>query len=143
VIFRAKLPRPVKVLMMWLAAIFGWYILLVWSMTPSPGPPVILKSPSGRYTATQTWVQKKLYEEQKKPLPYFEFSVFDSKTQQQYQVPMNFSARHRTTFVWDQQDRLWIYSGDIGTYIFFKDEFNNWVKTTWRESGLPKPPGLP
>ena len=39
-----------------------------------------------------------------------------------------FFARHTTWFFWDSMDRVWVYSGDVGTSYWQLDEQDVWAK---------------
>lgn len=49
------------------------------------------------------------------------------------------AARHRTHFLWDDDGRVWVYSSDIGTYIWEESDEGVWTKITWYGSGLTAP----
>ncbi len=52
-----------------------------------------------------------------------------------------FSMRHTTYVLWDDGvDRVWVYSGDIGIYLYDVDADGRWVSSTWTELSRPEPP---
>ena len=52
-----------------------------------------------------------------------------------------FEARHRLIVMWDQEDWVWLYSGDIGICYWEKIETDQWVKHIVREDD--KVPNMP
>ncbi len=42
-----------------------------------------------------------------------------------------FYTRHMTYFLWDNDDRVWVYSGDVGTFYWTKIDETNWQKLTY------------
>jgi hypothetical protein len=47
-----------------------------------------------------------------------------------------FTARHRTYFLWDQEERVWVYSGDVGTFFWERKPDNDtWEKHTYYYDG--------
>jgi len=49
------------------------------------------------------------------------------------------AAGHRTHFLWDDDGRVWVYSSDIGTYVWEESKDGTWTKITWYGSGLEAP----
>ena len=49
------------------------------------------------------------------------------------------AARHRTHFLWDDDGRVWVYSSDVGTYVWEAGDGAAWTKITWYGSGLDAP----
>ncbi len=74
-----------------------------------------------------------------------------------------FRVRDTTIFLWDTGDRVWVYSGDVGTFVWQRDPNSpdlsdgkcanpntpsiadcpdyteTWIKASYLESGLPAP----
>lgn len=51
-----------------------------------------------------------------------------------------YSLRSRTFVLWDDgRDRLWGYSGDVGTTFWDRDTAGTWTATPWFESGRVAP----
>lgn len=48
------------------------------------------------------------------------------------------STRHRLYFLWDSSDRVWVYSGDVGTSIW-EQVGAGWQQRSYAGSGLPAP----
>lgn len=53
-----------------------------------------------------------------------------------------FSTNHQLWFLWDQMDRVWVYSGDVGTYFWERAEDGQWREFTYVESDVPAPAQL-
>ena len=47
--------------------------------------------------------------------------------------PDRFEARHRLVVIWDQEDWVWLYSGDIGICYWKKMETDQWERHIVRE----------
>ena len=52
-----------------------------------------------------------------------------------------FSQRHRTYFLWDAADRVWVYSGDVGTF-YWESGASGWQQHAWADGKVPAPPEL-
>jgi len=51
-----------------------------------------------------------------------------------------FTARHTTYFLWDDADRAWVYSGDIGTYFWEHDPTTEqWEQRAYVDNNVPAP----
>ena len=60
--------------------------------------------------------------------------------QPRYVSDDRFTARHTTYFLWDDDDRVWVYSGDVGTVIWQRDaESSTWTKRPY-EPGVDEVP---
>ncbi len=53
-----------------------------------------------------------------------------------------FRARDTTYFLWDDADRVWVYSGDIGTFYWEQDAAGTWRKQSHPSGTAPVPPLL-
>jgi hypothetical protein len=53
-----------------------------------------------------------------------------------------YRTRDRTFFLWDNDDRIWAYSGDVGTFFWENDGVNNWNKHNAYEKGIKEPEEL-
>ncbi|WP_139074830.1 hypothetical protein [Paenibacillus elgii] len=40
-----------------------------------------------------------------------------------------FRKRDRVFFLWDDEDKVWVYSGDVGTYYWTKTDDETWIKS--------------
>jgi hypothetical protein len=38
--------------------------------------------------------------------------------QARMRLPGRYTTRHRTHVMWDREERVWVYSGDVGTYVY-------------------------
>ncbi len=55
-----------------------------------------------------------------------------------YVADRTFSPRFRLYMLWDDDDRVWVYSSDVGTYVWERDD-GSWTARPWRGSGLTAP----
>jgi hypothetical protein len=51
----------------------------------------------------------------------------------------HFRPRDTTFFVWDQSDRVWVYSGDIGTFYWEREKGGTWEEHIYGSGGAPAP----
>ncbi len=49
-----------------------------------------------------------------------------------------FRKRDRVIFIWDKEDRVWVYSGDVGTAYWTKVNDENWTKSTGNLDNAPE-----
>ncbi len=49
-----------------------------------------------------------------------------------------FYARHITYFLWDNADRVWVYSGDVGTF-FWEQKGGRWKKYCYVDEEVAAP----
>ncbi len=91
-------------------------------------------SPSGKFSASAEL-------EDPKGKPALRVFVKDGQQREVYRSQAAFSTRHRTIITWEErEDRLWIYSGDVGTIVVAKDAQGNWNEVP--EKGLTPPPPI-
>lgn len=51
-----------------------------------------------------------------------------------------FDPRHTTYFLWGPEDRVWVYSGDTGTYFWaYNSTSDTWARSTYARSDVPAP----
>jgi hypothetical protein len=51
-----------------------------------------------------------------------------------------YNIRHTTVFLWDAADRVWVYSGDIGTYFWERDQDDHhWTQHAYAQSKVNPP----
>lgn len=102
-----------------------------------------LSSPSGRYVLhvlpashpREPDVAYQRFQIQRKDAPTGETPVLSPAE--------IFRARDTTYFLWDDADRVWVYSGDIGTFYWEQDTGGMWRKHTHGKDGTaPVPPLL-
>lgn len=70
-----------------------------------------LLSPSGKYTLAV--VQSEVDGQ-----PMQHFQILDGNNTAVFACTERFSARDTIYMLWDSQDRVWVYSGDVGTYFW-------------------------
>lgn len=89
-------------------------------------------SPSGKFTAS-------VEVEVAKGKPAWRVIVKDGQRRDVFRSGSSFSTRHRTVVTWEErEDRLWIYSGDVGTIVIGSDAHGVWNEVP--EKGLTPPP---
>ena len=84
-------------------------------------------APSGKYILEAEIV----YEN---GLPYYCFTVLENEPEREvlFACPDRFAARHMTWVLWDKEDRVWVYSGDIGVFYWQCDPVSEeWRKRTY------------
>ena len=59
---------------------------------------------------------------------YNSFRVLNNRDSIIFQPPEKFDSRHTIFILWDTEERIWVYSGDEGTYYWELIHSNNWVK---------------
>ncbi|HBY76900.1 MAG TPA: hypothetical protein DEG47_07820 [Cyanobacteria bacterium UBA11148] len=71
---------------------------------------------------------------------FYSFQIQNQDRQVLYVSPDRFASRHTTYFLWDQNDRVWVYSGDVGTFFWErKQNTHEWEKNSYAQSNLPAP----
>lgn len=91
-------------------------------------------SPSGKFTASALL-------EDATGKPALRVLVKDAEQREVFRTAAAFSTRHRTVITWEErEDRLWIYSGDVGTIVIGKDAQGAWSEVP--EKGLVPPPPI-
>ena len=66
------------------------------------------------------------------------FQVQDASGKLIYSPPDQFSTRGKTYFLWDAQDRVWVYAGQQGLF-FWQKEGDSWVKYDSAKSSVAIP----
>lgn len=61
----------------------------------------------------------------------YRFQIRDPMDHPLFTSQDRFMARHRTYFLWDQADRIWVYSGDVGTFFWELKNDTAWEKRSW------------
>ena len=89
-------------------------------------------SPSGSYELTVI-----IPDEKEKWM--YSFQISDKSKQVVFTPDLKFSIRSTTYWLWDENDRVWVYSGDIGTYFWEKNNSGQWVKNSYRKSNVSAP----
>lgn len=88
-------------------------------------------SPSGKYILM-------IIENQESNINFQSFQILNPDGEVIFSSPDKFSIRHTTYFLWDQDDRVWVYSGDIGTF-FWENDGVTWRKNIYVENDVPAP----
>lgn len=50
-----------------------------------------------------------------------------------------FRTRDTLYFLWDNNDRVWVYSGDVGTYFWEQGDNGLWTKHTYTDEDIEAP----
>lgn len=64
----------------------------------------------------------------------YRFQIRDPTSHPLFTSQDRFMARHRTYFLWDQSDRIWVYSGDVGTFFWELKNDTIWEKRSWADN---------
>ena len=93
-----------------------------------------VRSPSGRF-----WLETIASRSGGARSEYFVIRRRDGRIE--FESRVHFAMRHTTFFLWDdRRDWVWVYSGDLGTFIWKRREpTSRWVKRHWRQE---RPPGF-
>jgi len=89
-------------------------------------------SPSGNYFL----VVKKI-DFKNQPCTYF--IIQNQQREDIYTCQDKFSLRDTTFILWDQNDRVWVYSGDVGTYFWEQQGTGEWKKYSYVRNNIPAP----
>jgi hypothetical protein len=99
--------------------------------------PVI--SPSGKY-------QMKIAEEKNSEVKAVKFAIYKISNGKVESTPTysskeSFRTRDTVLFLWGEEDQVWVYSGDVGTFFWTCVSENNWVKYSYgknKEVAVPE-----
>ncbi len=92
-----------------------------------------LPSPSGRYKLSVV-----MTEVNGEPVQYFQ--IKDAGDVVVFACQERFTARDTTYMLWDEAERVWVYSGDVGTYFWEQSEdMAIWVKHAYASSNVSAP----
>lgn len=98
-----------------------------------------LLSPSGKYTLTLGTKVAGVQDE------YSVAIVIDTRTQTEQALPYSEKMnRSKTYFIWDNNENIWSYNADLGTYVY-TNQGSEWVKrqvSTYEEAGMCPPEEL-
>lgn len=100
-----------------------------------PNNPV--KSTSGKY-------ELKIVETNDNGVNSFMFIInsMDGEKKELFRSEEKFRVRDTLYFLWDENDKVWVYSGDVGTFIWTKITDDNWEKQPYAEVKDLNPPEL-
>jgi hypothetical protein len=92
-----------------------------------------LRSYSGKYEAT-------IEEFDDAGVNSYKLYICDADYDIKYEADMIFRARDKNYILWaDDEDILWVYSGDVGTFFWIKDDVS-WVKKSYADNGDARVP---
>lgn len=90
-------------------------------------------SPSGRYLLSV------VARDMERPYE-LAFTITDTRGEFLYSSEKIFDNRSVTSFLWGDEDRVWVYSGDVGTYFWQQgDSEMDWQVATYARSEVPAP----
>jgi hypothetical protein len=91
------------------------------------------KSPSGKLVLEVLPAKQDSFPAQR-------FQIRDREGEVVYECPDSYLERALTFFLWDPQDRVWVYSGDRGTFFWEQgDEPGAWEKSVYAQSDVAAP----
>ena len=101
------------------------------STATADGPAV--PSPSGRYALQVVRTEPER----------LDFEVLDAGGEALFRSDERFDDRSRTMFLWDADERVWAYSGDVGTFFWERGATPDvWRRHVYADSDVPAPPTL-
>lgn len=56
-----------------------------------------------------------------------------------YSCQDQYYLRFRTVFLWDNFDRVWVYSGDVGTFFWQQKDDGSWEKHSFADESIELP----
>ena len=54
----------------------------------------------------------------------------------------DYSTNHGLYILWDDDDRVWVNSSDVGTFYWYRTESGEWRKEHYEDGAVPYPPRL-
>ena len=137
-ITRRKIIKYFLIILLWLELIIlkKWWDFPVDISLPPPEvatPDHSARSPSGKYILMVSLKYTEFY-----------FKILDVKTQNRVCCKLidtdTYLRRFHHVFVWDENDRVWVYSGDIGVSFWELNKYTNqWEKYFYSPSGFSPP----
>lgn len=68
------------------------------------------------------------------------FQILNQDGELVYASQDRYATRHTTYFLWDQDDRVWVYSGDLGTFFWQRNpDTGDWEKYVYADNDVPAP----
>jgi hypothetical protein len=86
-------------------------------------------SPSGRYEL-RVFRDLSKVQQYGDRFPFYGFQIVDSSNDPCniiFQSKESYIATHTLYFLWDDQDRVWVYSGDVGTLFWIVESNGDWI----------------
>lgn len=100
-------------------------------MATADGPGV--PSPSGRYALRVVSTEP----------AQLGFEVLDAEGDALFTSDERSDDRSTTMFLWEADDRVWVYSGDVGTFFWERGATPDvWRRQMYADSDVPAPPAL-
>jgi hypothetical protein len=72
---------------------------------------------------------------------FAKFDIVSEKRPQRalFSCKEHFRTWDTTYFLWDAENRVWVYSGDIGTFYWERGKNGIWEEHTYGEEAVPAP----
>lgn len=68
------------------------------------------------------------------------FRILDEDGEVVFESPESYLDRALTFFLWGPDDRVWVYSGDRGTFFYTQaEDSSTWERSVYAESDVPAP----
>ena len=67
------------------------------------------------------------------------FEIKDQNALVVYRSEQLFDNRSTTYWLWDKENRVWVYSGDVGTYFWAQQTDGSWRRFTYGKEDVPAP----
>lgn len=112
------------------------FILLLWvfscSSANSSNQMQNLPSPDDNYTLSVPIIEKE------DGSHYWLVTIKDKDENLVYQDPEGFFARFNVYWVWDEDNRVWLYNSDDGWIYYWQRMGNEWQKHRWNPDDPPE-----
>ncbi len=99
-------------------------------------PQQSVMSPSGKYVL-------KVLRTTMEGHPFLTFELRDPQAGDTaaplFQAADAYSDYHATFILWDEADRVWVYSGDVGTFFWERGDDGEWHKSAMVDRNVPRP----
>lgn len=70
-------------------------------------------------------------ESEKDGMEHWYFTVKDTNNKEIFISNSHYRTRDALIFCWDSSGRIWVYSGDLGTFIWQKNDEQEWEKFSY------------
>lgn len=101
---------------------------------PKPNQQRLSNSPSGKYLAKVSIIEKKF----NNYMRWWQIQFFNAKGTELRTETLIFPARFNIYWIWDKEDRFWVYNSDDGR-VYFYESVNRWPRHEWIGVGKGDP----
>ncbi len=70
------------------------------------------------------------------------FSLTNRQGEQVFRTTDQFDLRHNTYILWDRDNQVWVYSGDLGLFIWRNEPESGWTRRAYEKGQDLLPPYL-